>query len=188
MSRSLRAQEAVQLLDPIPHVHRNAAHRLPLREDEILLHEVVQRGQLGLESDSSWRWRRRPYGCSGRASSSIRYWALWRRRGCGRLGGGLAGDGPVQFVLDRLEEADADVLRRVVVDAGGVDVGDLLVEAPLRGPDSLDPARQLLEVVETGWSRILQPLVVENEAFDEYSRRRWVAHIRNWVPRCDFTR
>src|ERR1019366_1300181 len=44
----VECQEAVELLDPVRHVHGNAAHRLSLGKDEVLLHEVVQRGQLRL--------------------------------------------------------------------------------------------------------------------------------------------
>ena len=47
------------------------------------------------------------------------------------LGGGLSRNGPVQLVLHSLEEGDTSVGGWVVVDAGGVDVGDLLVETPL---------------------------------------------------------
>jgi hypothetical protein len=44
----IKRQKAIQLLDPIRHVHRNAAHCLSLGEDEVLLNEIVQRGQLWL--------------------------------------------------------------------------------------------------------------------------------------------
>ena len=37
----------------------------------------------------------------------------------------LSGDGPVHFILHGLEELDADRLGGVVINAGGVDVGDL---------------------------------------------------------------
>ena len=82
------------------------------------------------------------------------------------LGGGVAGDGPVQLVLNCLKELNADVLCRVVIEAGRVDVGDFLIEAPLRRADVLNPPQQLFEVVE--WLvGILQPLVVHDEAFDD---------------------
>ena len=52
------------------------------------------------------------------------------------------------------------------IDAGGVDVGDFLVEAALGGPDVLNPARQLLEVVKR-LVGILQTLIVEDEPLDD---------------------
>ena len=61
------------------------------------------------------------------------------RAGVDDLGGGVAGDRPVHFVLHGLEEPDALRLGGVVINAGGVDVGDLLVEAPLGGADVLNP-------------------------------------------------
>ena len=82
------------------------------------------------------------------------------------LGGGLAGDGPMHLVLDRLEKTDTDLLRGIVINARRVDVRDLLVKPPLGSADILNPARQLLEIVE--WLvRIFQPLVVENKSFDD---------------------
>ena len=78
----------------------------------------------------------------------------------------LAGDGPVELVLDGLKERNALRLRGVVINAGGVNVGDLLVEAPLGRADVLNPAEQFLEVVE-GLVRVLQALVIEDKAFDD---------------------
>ena len=82
------------------------------------------------------------------------------------FGGGPAGDGPVHFVLHGFEKAEAGFGGGIVIDAGGVDVGDLLVEPPLRGADVLDAAEQLLEIVE-GLVRVLEPLVVEDETLDD---------------------
>jgi len=48
----------------------------------------------------------------------------------------LPRDGPVHFVLHRLEELDAGRLGGIVINAGGVDVGDLLVKTPLGSADS----------------------------------------------------
>jgi len=78
----------------------------------------------------------------------------------------LPGDGPVQLVLHRLEEGDALRLSGVVIDAGGVDVGDLLVEPPLGSADVLNPPEQFLEIIE-GLVGVLQAFVVEDEALDD---------------------
>ena len=60
----------------------------------------------------------------------------------------LAGDGPVQLVLDGGEERLGDLCRAVVIDTALlVDIGDLEVEAPLAGPDGADTLQQLVEVV-----------------------------------------
>jgi len=52
--------------------------------------------------------------------------------------GGFAGDGPVQLVLHGLEKVDTDLKGGVIIDAGGINIGDLLVKPPLRGSDVLD--------------------------------------------------
>ena len=73
---------------------------------------------------------------------------------------------PVQLVLHRLEEREADRLGGVVVNAGGIDVGDLLVKPPLGGADVLNPPEQLFEIVE-GLVEVFQAFVVEDKAFDD---------------------
>lgn len=72
----------------------------------------------------------------------------------------------MHLVLHRLEKFDAFGKRRVVIDTGGVDVGDLLAETALGGPDILNPAKQLIEVIER-LIGTLQPLVIEHEPFDD---------------------
>jgi hypothetical protein len=57
-------------------------------------------------------------------------------------------------------------LGRVVINAGGVDVGDFLVKPPLGGADVLNPPEELLKIVERlVW--VFQALVVQNEALDD---------------------
>ncbi len=87
-------------------------------------------------------------------------------RGHDHLGGGLAVDRVVHLVLHRGEELLRERVVLVVVDARGVDVGDLLVESPLAGADVLDAAGQLVEVVVADL-RVLQALVVQHEALDD---------------------
>ncbi len=61
------------------------------------------------------------------------------------LGGGLAGDGEVQFVLNRGEEVAGVPNRGGIVDGRGVDVGDLLVRHPLAGADIPNLFEQFVE-------------------------------------------
>ena len=51
--------------------------------------------------------------------------------------------------------------------AGGVDVGDLLVEEPLAGADVADARQQLIEVTLPESAARFDALVVEGEAFDQ---------------------
>ena len=60
-------------------------------------------------------------------------------------------------------------LGRGVINAGGVDVGGLLVRPTLGSTDVLNPPEQFLEIIEAP-VRILEALVVENEPFhDEFA-------------------
>ena len=81
-------------------------------------------------------------------------------------GGCVVGNGPVHLVLHGLEKTEALFGGGVVVDAGGVNVCDLLVEAPLRCPGILDPAQQFIEVIKR-MIGILQSLVIKHEALDD---------------------
>lgn len=51
------------------------------------------------------------------------------------------------------------------INTGGVNVGNFLVETSLRGSDVLDATEKLFKIVK-GLVRVLQPFVVEHEAFD----------------------
>lgn len=75
-------------------------------------------------------------------------------------------NGPMHLVLYGLEKEQADVLGRVVINAGCVNISDLLVEAPLRRPNVLNSARQFLEIIK--WLiGVLQTLVVHRESLDD---------------------
>ena len=82
------------------------------------------------------------------------------------LGGGLACDGPVDFVLNGLEEGKAGLVGGIVVDTCRVDVGDFLVKPPLGSADVLDPPCEFFEVIE-GLVGVFQAFVVECETFDD---------------------
>ena len=73
----------------------------------------------------------------------------------------------MQLVLHGGKEGLADRVGRVVVDAGGVDVRDLLVEQPLRGADVADALEQFVEVVSAQRAAFLEALVIQREAFDQ---------------------
>ena len=84
------------------------------------------------------------------------------------LGGGPAVNGPVELVLHGGEKGLADLGVGIVINAGGVDVGDLLVEKPLGGADVLNPPEQFLKIIEglVGFFRRSS----SDEAFDDDSR------------------
>ena len=86
--------------------------------------------------------------------------------GADEFGSGLAVDGVVQLVLHGGEEAPGRRGVTVVVDAGGVDVGDLLVEAPLGQADLADLLQQALEVVLAQEAAVLHARPVDDVAPD----------------------
>jgi len=100
-------------------------------------------------------------------------------------------DGLVHFNLHGLEKLDALRVGGIVIDAGGVDVGDLLVKPPLGGADVLNPAEQFIEVIE--WLvGVFEPFVVENEPLDDeldfssfarWAEKRTSANRRKIRPR-----
>ena len=82
------------------------------------------------------------------------------------FGGGVAVDGVVELVLDGGEEPFGGGGVLVVVDAGGVDVGDLLVEATLGQADLADLVEQAFEVVLTEEGAVLHAPTVDDVAAD----------------------
>lgn len=78
----------------------------------------------------------------------------------------MAVDGVVELVLDSGEEALGGGGVLVVVDAGGVDVGDLLVEATLGQADLTDLVEQALEVVLAQEGAVLHAPAVDDVAAD----------------------
>ncbi len=82
------------------------------------------------------------------------------------LGGGVAVDGVMELVLDGGEEALGGRGVLVVVDAGGVDVGDLLVETALGQADLANLVEQALEVVLAEEGSVLHTLAVDDVAAD----------------------
>ena len=81
--------------------------------------------------------------------------------------GGVTVDRPMQLVLHSLEKGLRDLGVRIIVDARGIDVGDLLVKQPLGVADVADAGKQFLEVVLSDGSPCLDAFVVEHEAFDQ---------------------
>src|ERR1035441_6011790 len=75
--------------------------------------------------------------------------------------------GPVQLVLHRLEKYLGQFRVAVVVDAGGVDVGDLLVEEPLAGADVPDAGQQFVKIILPQRPSGLDALVVERKPLDQ---------------------
>ena len=79
----------------------------------------------------------------------------------------MAVDGPMELVLDGRVEGLRDLGLGVVINAGGVDVRDLLVKAALGGPDVPDTLDELIEVILTQRQAFLQAPVVQDEPFDQ---------------------
>ena len=73
----------------------------------------------------------------------------------------------MHLVLHRLEKHLGQLRIAVVVDAGGVDVGDLLVEEPLAGANVPDARQQFVEIVLPQRPSGLDALVVEREPLDQ---------------------
>jgi hypothetical protein len=69
--------------------------------------------------------------------------------------------------LDGGEELAGGGMVAVVVDAGGEEVGDLLVEEAFAGADVADAFEQFIEVVGPEGPAGLDPLVVHREALGE---------------------
>lgn len=87
-----------------------------------------------------------------------------------QLGGGLAGDGEMQLVLDEAEELGGFRQRRRVVGRHRKDLANAPVHPALARPDVADALQQLVETVGRGRAgdrRILQVLVVQGEALDQ---------------------
>jgi len=74
----------------------------------------------------------------------------------------------VHLVLHGGEELLGELAVGCVVDAGGVDVENLLIKAPLGGADGANALEQFVEVIglaRIGW--FLEPLVVHGEALEQ---------------------
>lgn len=136
VSGSLGRNRSVPRRGPRSNASGTSRARLGLGEKQVVLNQVVQRQDFifGQEVPGDADIGLVDPGAPPRSQAHVRLPGIGA--GVNDLGGGLAGNRPVHRVLDRLEEADAFVRGRIVVDAGGVDIGDLLVEAPLRAPGS----------------------------------------------------
>jgi hypothetical protein len=90
--------------------------------------------------------------------------AIERGRRTQLNGGCLSGNGPMHLVLNGLEELNADIQGWIIVDTGGVNVGDLLIKPSFRRSDILYAPFELFKIIE--WVvRIFQPLIIQQEAF-----------------------
>lgn len=79
---------------------------------------------------------------------------------------GMAVDGVMQFVLYFGEECLGSWCVLVVIHAGGVDVGDLLVEASLAEADLADFRQQPLEVVLAQEAAVFHALTIQHIPLD----------------------
>ena len=163
-------EESVQTLDPVFHGHGDVAFGLVLGVVEVSGDDAGEAVELVLGEV-----------VFGHADVVLLYFAFWgvfprgqahvRFGGVGasadELGGGLAGDGIVEFVLDVGEEGARGGGGGVVVECRGVDVGYFLVEAAFGEADLADFLEELVEVTR-GEARaaVLEALVIHGPTFD----------------------
>lgn len=93
---------------------------------------------------------------------------------------------PMELILYLCEKQPRCLIRLVIIQRSGIDVGDLLVEPALRHPNLLALYQQVAEVsfCEYAAASMAQPWIVE-------SLMMALAHFRNWTTRslltlCDF--
>ena len=165
-----QAQEVVQFGNPVPHVHGAVGAGLKFGEVQIGRNDQVQRLDLFLAEVVLGD------GDVGLADGTLRRvlpgrQAHVRPGGVGALpddfGRCVTVGGPVHLILDGLEEPLGHLGARVVIDARGVDVDDLLVEQPLARADVADAGQRLVEVVLADGAPGLDALIVEHEPLDE---------------------
>lgn len=89
------------------------------------------------------------------------------------LGGRMTVSGRMHLVLDGLKETLGHLGPGIVVDAGGVNVCDLLVEEPFGQTNVANACEQFVEVFVAEGSPRLNTFVVESEAFDEEFGKPW---------------
>src|SRR5271157_3098455 len=80
---------------------------------------------------------------------------------------GVSVSGPVHLVLHRLKELPCQLGVAVIVDAGGVDVGNLLIEEPLAGANVTNPRQQFVEIILPQRLSCLDTLIVQRKALYE---------------------
>jgi hypothetical protein len=103
-----------------------------------------------------------------------------------RFGRGVAVRRPVHFVLHHGEEFLRRFLARVIIHTGRINVEDFSPEHALRGADIADAGEQFVEVLAA--PGLLQPFVVDGEAFDQVLLQLGCRPLAELVPRGDFTR
>ena len=137
-----------------------------MRKNEVLLDEVVKGGEFRL---GEVVFGNRDIGLADQGAAPVGE-AEVRLGGIHTamddFGGGLASDGPGDFVLNGLEEGEAVLVGGIVVDTCRVDIRDFLVKPPLGSANVLDPPCEFFEVIE-GLVGVFQAFVVECETFDD---------------------
>lgn len=83
------------------------------------------------------------------------------------LCGGVSVDRPVELVLHLCKKFFCGLSRGIVVQSGGVDVRDFLIEPPLGKADLANTLQQMVEVFFCeNEATIFQPLIVQGSALD----------------------
>src|ERR1017187_8053656 len=167
----IELQEGIELLNPFRHAHRNLPRGLvfgivqihadnPFQRLDLPLFQIVLRnGDIRFLNAAA-------RGVFPRFEPHIRLAGLGALRN--QLGSGLAGDRPMQLVLNRLEENLRNLRVLVVVDAALLeDVRDLKIKAPFAGANGANPLQQLIKVILAETLALFEAFIVEHEALDE---------------------
>ncbi len=162
-------EEVVELGDPLSHRHEDTIHGLELGEFEVGADDAVEGVEFGfveiIFGDGDIVFPDDAAGARGFEAH------LGLGGVCAEVddfGGGVAVGCPVHFVLDGGEELLGVFGVGGVVDAGGVDVEDFLVEAALGGADVADAFEEFSEVIFlAGAGRIFEAFVVHGEALHQ---------------------
>ena len=98
----------------------------------------------------------------------------------------LSTDAEEELILHLLVEGQCRLAQRVVLDAGSIDILDLLVDDPLGEPYLTDTIKELLKVVVRRAS--LQTLTIQDKAFDKVLPQALCRPLTKPRPCWDFTR
>ena len=136
----------------------------PKRHREVLIGDLLEK--FGEGHSDAWFWRQV-------VVAILVGSPLWSDIGVAAVGTGgdqlssrLAVNGVVHLVLHRGEKRLRERMAGVVVHTGGVDVGNLLVKAPLAGANVLQTTDQLIEIIHP-LAGVLQSLVIQHKALGD---------------------
>ena len=83
-------------------------------------------------------------------------------------------NGKVHLVLNRGIKSLGGKSRPIIVQSGGIEVGDLLIELAFTGSDLSNPFQLFIKIFIGQQSASFEPLVIHDPAFDRVSKRNGV--------------